>query len=200
MQDFADGSPAARVLPGRADLGERHERKAPLRQARMRKDRIAAFAPTAAEVEDVDVDLTRAVDEARSTPNPALDGPNGPEERPRGARPRDLDNRVPEVRLLGKTDGLGSVEGRDFSETGEARDLAKGGFEVSAAISNIRAEAEVRERRSRLSVSTLLPPRSDRRRRSPRLPRDPRPRRALLLRRPRALHRTRWCSPRAAAP
>ena len=110
----------------------------------MGKNRIAPLADTPCEIENIDVDLARSVAKGRGASDAALDPPRGSEKLGGGASPRDLDNCVPEVGLIGVADGLRSVKGRDLPERGEAGDFAEGFFQVGAAVSDVRSEAEVR--------------------------------------------------------
>lgn len=189
VQELADGASGPRILPRRVDLRERDQREASAVQPRMGKDRIGRIADASPQVEDVDVDLSRTVRESRRASDAALHLARGVEESPSGPDPRDLDDRVPEIGLIAKADGLGPIERRDLSQRREPGDFAKGGFEMSAPVSDVRAETEVSESRARTGISTLLPaaPRGRSRRSRPR-PRDPRLRRALPLRSARALH------------
>jgi hypothetical protein len=114
----------------------------------MRKHRIGRIADAPSEVEDVDVDLPRTVLEGRRASDAALHLARDVEEGPGGPDPRDLDDRVPEIGLIPKADGLGPIERRDFSQRREPGDFAKGGFEVRAPVSEVRAESEVSESRS----------------------------------------------------
>ena len=192
VQELADALPGARIFPLRVDLRERGQREASPIQPRMGKNRIGRIADASPQVEDVDVDLPRTVREGRRASDAALHLARCVEESPGGPDPRDLDDRVPEIGLIAKAEGLGPIERRDLSQRREPGDFAKGGFEVSAPVSDVRAETEVSESRARAEISTLLPaaPRGRSRRSRPR-PRGLRRRRALPLRWVRALHRTR---------
>jgi hypothetical protein len=75
--------------PGGSDLRQRRQHETPRRHARVRQDRIGRRTAQRPDVEDVDVDLARAVDEARRAADDSLDPLDLRQEAGRGSRPGD---------------------------------------------------------------------------------------------------------------
>ena len=192
LQQLRHGAPAAGIGPARIQLRKRRQREATRSQARVGKDRVALLADAPPDVQQVDVDLAGAVDEAPRPSDAPLDFASRGEQGSGRSAPPDLYGRVPEVPLIAKADRLAAVERGDLPDPGEARDFVERPLEMPAAISDVRTEAEVGDYRRGRRIRSLLrrSRRSDCRRFDPLL-RAPRRRRVLRLRRVRALHRTR---------
>src|SRR6266536_431140 len=124
----------------------------------MGEDRIARVAQPAREIQDVDVDLARAVRERGRAPHPELDFPRPPQALARRPAPGDLDDGVPEIRLVAEADRLRAVERGDPSQGSEGGDLAKSGFEMGAPVAEVGSEAEVRDAEAALrEIATFAP-------------------------------------------
>ena len=128
--------------PSRSDLGERGERETALGESRVRQDGIGRGLRRAAEVQDVDVDLSRTVDVGRAAADPPLDRLDRREQVLRRSVPEDLDRRVQEVRLLRDADWLRGVERRDAPERSDPGYFFERGPDERAPVAEVGAESE----------------------------------------------------------
>jgi hypothetical protein len=187
------------MTPVGRDLGERREHEAPPVEARMGQRRIALAPDRAADVEQVDVDDARTVPRSPNSPESFLDTERESEEGLRRPPPAHACHEFEEEGLVGEPDRLGRVERRDALDPQCGAEAGERPAEVPAAISEVRAEAEVGDAAGARLRTPLPPPRGACARRAPRSRRGPR-RRRLLLRRRGLPHRTRLRSLREPAP
>src|SRR5262249_31705568 len=131
----------------------RGQGEAPGREAGMRQDRIRRIPDLSGEIEDVDVDLSRAVSKTASPPDAPFDRGELSEQVLRGAGPADLGRAGPRGRLVRIGDRLGFVERRDTHDGREPRDLSKRRSEMVTAIAEVGAETEEDPPRPRRDVS-----------------------------------------------
>ncbi len=101
------------MFPARGDLGQGREHEPAGCHPRVREDRIGPRAQDPAEIQKVQVDLTRAVPERRRAADGLFDALQLPEQRRGRASPGDRRDRVPEPRLRGIADRLRPIEGGD---------------------------------------------------------------------------------------
>ena len=198
-EQLSRGQAADRVTPLRRDLGQRRQSETAPGQPRVRKDRVALASHEAPEVQDVHVDLSGSAREGGPAPDAAFHLLDGSEQGQRRTGPEDVGDGVPESPLPGVADRIGTVEGGHGPDRREALDFGESRRQVSPAVADVGAKAEVRGARGGGEpVSTPL-----RRAGRSRLPRPlrtrPRPR-LLLLPRPGPPRRTRSGSLRGSAP
>ena len=190
------GQGQAQVLE-RCDLRQRFKHEPPSGQPRVGKDRVPSLDETS-EVQDVHVDFPGAPRERGHASSASLHFLDRAQESLGRAGPQNPGDRVPEAPLFRVPDRIGTVEGRNAPDPREAPDLGQSRCQVSPAVADVGAQAEVRTRGRRAPVSTPLL------RAGPRLPRPLRTRRRrhpLLLPRPAGPpRRTRSRSLRGSAP
>jgi hypothetical protein len=113
------------MLPSRRDLEKRREGESPVGQAGMGENGVGRRSPLGAEIENVDVDLARAVEKRRRPADLSLDGSGHAQELRRRPVPADRGDEVQEVRLPRESDRFGPIKGgnaQDRSTAGDRRE------------------------------------------------------------------------------
>lgn len=118
----------------------------------MGQDRVRGVSHETAEIQDVEVDLARAVSKTRDAAFFALHLLKRPKQSLGAGRPEDLRDGIAEVGLVRVTDRVAPIKGGNGDQRGDPRDVPQSALEPGRRIFEVRAEPDIDGR----AVSTLL--------------------------------------------